>query len=106
MTMSQAKRPKSWTRMTAAELTEATREFDRPLPAERLRPMSKDRRQQFERSRRAALRREQADKTELVVVQVDRGILEKLGAYAEKHDTTVSALLNKGLKSVLAFVEP
>jgi hypothetical protein len=46
-------RKKAWGKMSAAELAEATKEFDRPLPASRYKPVTRAERARFERALRA-----------------------------------------------------
>jgi len=48
-----AKSKKPYWEMTTAELAEATKEFDRPIPLSKTRPLSKKERALFERMRSA-----------------------------------------------------
>jgi hypothetical protein len=47
---------KSWGAMTPAELAEATKEFDHPLPDSRFKPLTKEQRARWERAKRAGIR--------------------------------------------------
>jgi hypothetical protein len=50
MALKKARKP--YWEMTAAELAEATKEFDRPIPLSKTRPLTKEERAKFERMRR------------------------------------------------------
>jgi hypothetical protein len=90
MTMKKPMKRKSWSQMTTEELTEATKEFDAPSPPGRFRPMNKQRRKQFEASRRSAVGRRKARATSPVVVHLDEALLHKSESFAAEHDMTLS----------------
>ena len=86
------KRPKKrWGQMTPAELAEATKEFDHPLPASRYRPLTKAERARFERARRAGI--------------LDEGLLKKAQAYAKRKNMTLTQLVERGLRRELAVMD-
>lgn len=86
---------KRWGRMTAAELAEATKEFDHPLSASRFRPATKADRERFERALRAGTRR-------VSEFDLDGELLRKARVYAKKKKLTMSQLVERGLRRELA----
>ncbi len=78
--------------MSAAELAEATREFDDPLPASRYKPASKADRAQFERARRAGSK----------FRQIDPQLLKAASALAKRKKLSLSQLIERGLRRELA----
>lgn len=109
--MKQSKRAKPYWEMTAAELAEATKEFDREIPASKMRPLSKEQRQKWERMKRQpsrsvfVLRRPTRKGAQAVVLELDAELLKRTDAYAASRGMTRSEIIENGLKSVLAFAE-
>jgi hypothetical protein len=94
-------RKKDWGDMTAAELAEATKEFDRPLPASRFRPMTKAEREQFERVRRAG----GPGAHRINALELDARLLKQARAYAKRKNLTLTQLLERGLRRELAVTD-
>jgi hypothetical protein len=89
---------KSWGAMTPAELAEATKEFDHPLPPSRYKPLTKAQRAEWERARNAgAFGREL-----LASLVVDAKLASEAEAYAKKKKITVIQLIERGLRRELA----
>jgi len=84
--------------MTAAELAEATKEFDHPLPPSRYKPLSKAERARFERASRAGERGRELMK----VFKFDRKLVTEAEAYARRRRLTWTELLERGLRRELA----
>jgi hypothetical protein len=108
--MKQKQRQKPYWKMTAAELAEATKEFDQEIPAAKLRPMNKQERERWSRAKRGPVRsifviEGKGKGTEAIVLELDSQLLGRLDAYARTQNMTRSQLIEKGLRSVLAFVE-
>lgn len=96
--------------MTAEELAEATKEFDREIPPGKTRPLTKKERLSWEHARRQPSRSvyvlNSASKgATAVIVELDSELLRRSDAYASSHKLTLSQLIEKSLRSALAFVE-
>jgi len=89
---------KAWGKMTAAELAEATREFDYPLPPSRYKPLTKAQRERFERARRAG----RIHAREIVTFDIDPKLANEAVKYAKKKKMTVSQVVERGLRRELA----
>ena len=109
--MKRTKRTKPYWEMTAAELAEATKEFDGEIPASRLRPLSPQQRRQWERMKQQPSRsifvldRPRRKGATAVVIELDQELLRRTDAYAASRGMTRSELIENGLKSVLTFAE-
>ncbi|MGB7156912.1 MAG: hypothetical protein WBD40_02530 [Tepidisphaeraceae bacterium] len=88
---------KSWGAMTPAELAEATKEFDRPLPASRFRPLTKAERAEWERMKRAGLRGREIGKTLLINPE----LLSEAEAYAKRMKISINEVIELGLRKVI-----
>jgi hypothetical protein len=84
-----------WGRMTAAELAQATKEFDRPLPASKYKPLTKAQRERFERARQAGG----------LGAGVDARLLKQARAYAKRKNLTLAQLVERGLRRELAVTD-
>src|SRR4051812_38513495 len=89
----------NWGAMSADELAEATKEFDRPLPMSRLRPLTKAERARFERARRAGTRGRQL----MHALKLDPKLVLQAEAYAKRKRLTWVQLLEQGLRRELAI---
>jgi hypothetical protein len=87
--------------MTAAELAEATKEFDRPLPASRYKPLSKAQRALFERAKRAGGKAT----GQLHAFDLDEQLLLQATAYARKKRLTLNQVVERGLRRELAVTD-
>jgi hypothetical protein len=92
--------------MTTDELRAATREFDQPIPAAKLRPISKAERARFERSRRQGISHGSLPPrtTAPLVADIDPELLTRIQKYAVEHQMTLSDFVAKSLQSSLTFV--
>ena len=97
---------KPWTHMTTEELREATREFDKPIPMQKLRPISKVERARFERSRHQGISHSvlPARATAPLLAEIDPAIITRIQKYAVEHQMTLSDFVAKSLHSSLTFV--
>ena len=91
---------KPYWEMTADELAEATKEFDRPLPASRYKPATKAERARFERALRAGSQIRRLDELGL-----DLKLLSEAAAYAKRKKIPLSEVLERGLRRELAVQE-
>jgi hypothetical protein len=96
-------RRKPYDRMTAAELREATKEFDEPFVAlDKSRPLSPAQKSRHERAkRRRPGRPKMGEGATRVLISVERGLLKDADAYARRHGLTRAAVVAQGLRSVL-----
>jgi hypothetical protein len=103
--MSKIAKRKSWVKMTAAELVEATKQFDKPIPLSRTRPLSP--------RNRARWKRAQKSKPDVsifvdgghaeVLVHLDEDLLARARDYAKKNKTSLPKMIDRGLRGLLAF---
>ena len=93
--------PTPYVLMTADELADATREFDRPVSAARTRPLTRVERQRWERARGAGGR----GARRVVVVPLDDELFRRAGDYAKRRKLSLADLVARSLKSTLSFVE-
>src|SRR4051812_25344284 len=87
-----------WTEMSLEELRAATKEFDKPLPPGATRPMSPALRKKWERSRRGKSENR-------LLVDIEPRLLGEAAAYARQNHLTLSEMVARGLKGVMAFSE-
>jgi hypothetical protein len=93
--------------MTAAERVEATKQFDKPIPESRVRPLSARERRKFERAL--------ADKPHVSIyvsagrrdikIHLDDDLQAKVRVYARKHKTSLRKMIDRGLRGLIAFGE-
>jgi hypothetical protein len=106
-TKTQKKPDKPYWEMNAHELAEATKEFDGPIPASRMKPLTKSQRAKFDRERRGpviSIFAKSARKRE-VTVKLDEQTFLRCEAFASKHKLTLSQLVNLTLASAIHFAE-
>ena len=93
---------KPYWEMTTAELSEATKEFDKPFVADTFKPLSPEMRARWERAKRKVGRPKQGRGVRIISVSVERGLLARSDALARKMGVSRAALISRGLKAVLA----
>jgi hypothetical protein len=104
--MKQRKPQKPYWEMNAEELAEATKEFDRPIPLSKTKPLSKAERAAFERMRRSPHRSVYVSRSaDGVFVRLDPDLLRRSSRYAAEQKVTLSEVINRSLKGMLAIVE-
>ena len=92
--------------MSLDELRDATKEFDKPVPFSRMKPLTKAERQRFERARQAGVRSIYVHKRrpKTVKLELDEAIISKSNDYASRHNMSLSELVERSLRSALTFV--
>lgn len=105
--MKQSKIAKPYWEMTASELAEATKVYDRPIPASKLRPLTKSEREQFERSRRRGVRSVFLNRKKPVTVtlELDKDLIDQSQKYAKRQQITLAQVIERSLRSSLTFVQ-
>lgn len=97
---------KSYDEMTLAELREATREFDRELPAgpDGLpgRPMNTQERAQWSRVRKKMGRPKLGKGVKRVMISLETDLLEKSDSFAKRYHLNRSQLVSAGLRQLMA----
>jgi hypothetical protein len=93
---------KPYWEMTTRELSEATKEFDKPFVAETFKPLSPEMRERWERAKRKVGRPKQGRGVRVISVSVERDLLARSDALARKIGVSRAALIARGLKAVLA----
>jgi hypothetical protein len=89
---------KRWTEMTLAELRAATNELDKPLKPGATKALSPQLRRKWERSRQGKARHR-------LLVDIEPRLLGEAAAYARQNQLTLSEMVSRGLKGVMAFSE-
>lgn len=96
---------KSFFELTDAEKTEAVKEYDHPMPAHRLKPLNKKERLLWDRARAHKpdisihIHEGQTD----IVIHLEPDVLAQARAYAAKNKTNLPAMIDRGLRGLLAF---
>jgi hypothetical protein len=93
------KHQKPYWEMTADELAGATKEFGKPLSPQRLKALSKDEQARFDKARRAGGARVKR----INAFGLDDKLLDQAIAYARQRKLTVSQVIEKGVRGLLAF---
>jgi hypothetical protein len=90
--------------MTASELADATREFDKPSPPGRFRTMTARERRRWQRAKRGRGRPSKApgEKAVRVLVTIQPPLLAEADAFARSHGLSRSELFARGLRVVFA----
>jgi hypothetical protein len=100
------KRTKTFWEMTDAERDADVKQYDKPIPLSKTRPLTKKERQQFERMRRSPHRSIFITKgVDDVLVRIEPDVLRRSAKYAADHKLTLSQVINRSLKGLLAIVE-
>ena len=92
---------KPWTKMTARELAEATKDLDRPIPLAETRPLTAEQRQWWERAKRGPGRPRVGNGAKPVLVTIERGLLARADALAEARGVSRSQLVAEGLSALV-----
>jgi hypothetical protein len=92
---------KPWTKMTLAELREATKGLEDTKLSD-LRPLSPEMRAQWESAKRGRGRPRKLVKAARVLTTIDPELLAKADAVAKKRNSTRAALIAEGLRMVIA----
>jgi hypothetical protein len=97
--MKKPKKPKPFWELSDAEKDRAVAEFDKPLPASRFKPLSAQDRARFERARSAGGKGVQR----IFAFDISPKVLSDAAALAKRKKMTLSQLVERGLRGVLAF---
>jgi hypothetical protein len=93
---------KPYTKMSADELAEATRVFDKPGAAEKCRPLTRKERARWNKMVEASKRRERSKSSDVrILVSIDPELFIKAHRHARKHGHTLSQLVCEGLEATL-----
>jgi len=85
--------------MSADELAEATKEFDKPIPWSKTRPLTKAERELFEKMRKGPHVSIHVTRgADGMWVRLDPDVMKRSAAYAAKQHITLSELINRSLK--------
>jgi hypothetical protein len=98
------KSDKHWWDLTPQERDEAVKEFDKPLPRGRTKPLSKKQRLLWERAQSEPsvsiyVRDHHAD----IVIDLDDELLARAREFAKKKKTSLPKMIDQGLRGLLAF---
>lgn len=111
--MKRRKPAKPYWEMNLQELQEATKQFDKPLPLSRTRPLTKAERDRFERARRGGVHsiyvsRRRPGKSaagrRTMVVDLDSHLLKSVDRCALKQGLSRAELVERSLRSALVLV--
>ncbi len=95
------KRKPYW-EMTATELAEATKQFDKPFVIDQSRPLTTEEQKQWERIKRKRGRPKTGEGCKRVSVSLEQGLLKRATALARKRHISRSKLLAQVLEEALA----
>jgi hypothetical protein len=104
-TKAKKKSDQHWWDLTPQERDEAVKEFDKPLPPGRAKPLSKKQRLLWERAQASKpnvsifVRDDRAD----IVIHLDDDLLARARAFAKKKKTSLPKMIDQGLRGLLAF---
>jgi len=94
-------RKKPYHKMTAAELADATKEFEKDTPLDENELLSPELKAKWERARRARPGRPRVGKgARAVLVTIERGLLARADAFAAAKGMSRSELIARGLVAV------
>jgi|SRR5688500_10299708 len=101
---------KPYWKMTADELAEATKEFDRPIPPSQIRPLTREQRARWERTRNQSSRSvyilDRGGKgQDVVLVRLDSELLRRGRDCARDHGLSWDQFIEKSLRGALAVLE-
>jgi hypothetical protein len=105
--MKRSSKQKSWTKMTARELAEATKEFDKAIRFEETRPLTPAERARWRRARRGPVDSSHLfnGKHRTIRVRVDEYLLKKFDEFAKRNHMTRDEFISRSLRSAIAFVD-
>ena len=89
-------------RMDVAALRRATAEFGEEMVIDRSRPLTAEERQWWEQIRRGVGRPRKGEGAKVISVSVERTLLARSDALASQMGISRAALIERGLKAVLA----
>jgi hypothetical protein len=92
---------KPWTKMTLAELREATKGLENTNLSD-LRPLNPEQRAAWERAKRGRGRPRKLVKAARILTTIDPELLLRADAVAKKRKSTRAALIAEGLRMVIA----
>lgn len=97
---------KNYDEMTAAELREATRAYDRELPTDRSglpgRPLNAQERRQWQAVQRKMGRPRIGKGVKRVMISLEADLLKESDVYARRHNLNRSQLISAGLRKLMA----
>jgi len=93
--------PGRYGRMDASELNEAVAQFDREFSAESAQPLSGEELARERKARRKRGRPRVGKGAKRVLITIESTLLRRTDAYAHKKGLTRSALIARGLETVL-----
>jgi len=105
-----SRRKKCYWEMTAAELAEATKKFDREIPANKLRPLTAAERELWNRAKRLPSRsifisRNETPDMTTFLIRLKSDLVRRLDEYAKSRNITREQLMEKSVRTLLSFVE-
>lgn len=94
---------KQYSKMTTAELAEATKEFDREFVAETFRPLTPAEHVKWERLKRATPGRPKVGEgVQVVSVSIEKQLLRSADRLAKRRKVSRASLIAEGLRALLA----
>jgi len=104
--MKAGKKEKPFWELTDAERDELVKAYDKPIPLSKTRPLTREQRAKFERMRAAPHRSIFITKSDNgVFVRIDPELLQRSAKYAADHKMSLSDVVNRSLRGLLAIVE-
>jgi hypothetical protein len=100
--MKNRKRSKPYREMTARELHQATKEFDREFVAGSSLPLTPEMRRRWKKASRRLGRPRRGEGAKMVAITIERGLLRRVDAFARRKGINRSAAIAAGLEALLA----
>jgi predicted HicB family RNase H-like nuclease len=100
--MSRNKPVKPYWEMTAEELANATKEFDKEFVADKARPLTAKMRRRWERARAKSSGAKDGTEETTIAVRLEKRLLARCTALAKRKRISRDALIARGLKALLA----
>jgi hypothetical protein len=108
MATKNTKKQKPYWEMTLEELREATKEYDKPIPMSKMRPLTKAEREKFERMQKSpyhSVFMKRNSSRRVAEVELDSELFHRSADYAEKHKLSLSQVIAQSLKKTLSVAK-
>jgi hypothetical protein len=102
--MSANRKHKPWTKLSLAELRQATKDFNTPIPFAATNALTATERARFERGRRASFKRAKRKEMRTIAIDVSADLLKRFDKFANAQGQSRSELIERGLRGMLEIV--
>jgi hypothetical protein len=100
------RKKKPYWEMNPDELAQATREFNKPVPLSKTRPLSREQKACFERMRGSRSRSVYVTReANGVFVRLDKRLLQQTMRYASLNKLTLAQVINRSLRGMMTMID-